>query len=195
MFAGSKGMVDLDELLVILLVLSVGYLGGVASTYTLNDMGEQTVYNPTYNLTCPEPVRNIDSSVNVDYKPEGNSYIQAPYTNVDYGFDGDSVTVDVADIERPEGKSMRPSIWTGNTVLMQDYEGGPIKTGQILRYRTDSGFVIHRVQANYLETSGYLLMKGDNNKGSSKIKEEQITHKIVGVLYTRNDRGYASFSD
>lgn len=190
-------MVDLDELLVILLVLSIGYLGGVASTYTLTDLDKKTVYNPTYNLTCPEPVRNIDSQVRLDYQPEtqGNSYIQAPYTDVGYSLDGDTVAVEATDVAQPEGKSMRPTIWTGNTILMQEYEGGPVDTGQILRYKTDDGYVIHRVQANYLETSGYLLMRGDNNEGSSRISQEQITHKVVGVLYTEDDKGYASFSD
>lgn len=194
--SGSGGLtLRIEEVLLILLVLSLGYLGGVMSTYQLSDLNEKTVYNPSYNLSCPEPVRNVEFTSNNREDTDTGEYIQAAYTDVDYSFDGDEVTVEASDISRPEGKSMRPTIFSGNTLIMKEYTGGTISEGEILRYSTENGYVIHRVQASYLDTGGYLLMKGDNNEHSSRINRSQITHRVTGVLYTTGNQEAASFSD
>jgi hypothetical protein len=82
---------------------------------------------------------------------------------------------------------MQPTIFSGNMALLQRYDGGEIEEGQILRYTKGDSAAIHRVQANYLDTGGYLLMRGDNNRFSERIEKSQITHRVVGILYTEND--------
>lgn len=196
MTGAGRRIIKIEEILLILLVLTIGYLGGVTSTYQLSSLNEKTVYNPSYNLTCPEPVRNVQmTSTEADTEKSTNDYIQAAYTDVDYEVDDGEVAIEVSDVSRPEGKSMRPTIFSGNTLLMSDYDGGKISEGEILRYSTDSGYVIHRVQANYLNTGDYLLMKGDNNEHSSRIEKSQITHRVTGVLYTPQQGEAAAFKD
>lgn len=165
------------------------------STYQLSDLNEKTVYNPSYNLTCPEPVRNVQFTSTSSSETDTGGYIQAAYTDVDYSFDGDEVTVEASDISRPEGKSMRPTIFSGNTLMLEEYKGETITEGEILRYSTENGYVIHRVQASYLDTGGYLLMKGDNNEHSSRINRSQVTHRVTGVLYTTGNEEATTFRD
>ena len=199
MMTGRKGFTDLGDVILILLVLSIGYLGGVATTYELSDLGTETVYNPSYNLTCPEPrpVRDVQmtSTTSENTQNSVNNYIQAAYTDVDYSVNEDEVTVESDKVVKPEGKSMRPTIFSGNTLLLSEYGGGEITEGEILRYKEGDGYVIHRVQANYQDTAGYLLMKGDNNEFSSRVDISQVTHKVTGVLYTDSETQRASFSD
>lgn len=184
----------LEEAIVIAIIISLGYLGGVISTQQLSSLNEKTVYEPNYNLSCPEPVRNVQMiSEKSKNEPNTDNYIQAAYTEPDYTYSDGEVSVEISDISRPEGKSMRPTVFSGNTLLLEKYENGRITEGEILKYTTGSGSVIHRVQANYLDTEQYLLMRGDNNDHSSKVKKSQITHRVVGVLYTPNDANTASF--
>ncbi|PSG99520.1 MAG: hypothetical protein BRC29_05390 [Nanohaloarchaea archaeon SW_7_43_1] len=187
---GNRRYLRLGETLIIITVLFTGYLGGMISTHQSTGLDEEPVYNPSYNLTCPEPVTNVEmNSQNQDRRETGN-YIQAAYTQIDYDTQQGNIRVDASAVSKPEGKSMRPAIFSGNTVLMKEYKGGSISEGDILRYSTDSGTVIHRVQANYLNTGDYLLMKGDNNEYGSQIQRSQITHRVVGILYTsREDTG------
>lgn len=191
----GRRSIRLDEILAIILVLTLGYLGGVLSTYQISDLNEKTVYNPSYNLSCPEPERNVQMVSTNQRSQETDNYIQAPYTDVGFDIEEEGIKVDISDTSRPEGKSMRPTIFSGNTVLMKEYEGGPISEGEILRYSTDSGDIIHRVQANYLDTGDYILMKGDNNEHASRIEKSQITHRVVGVLYTPEQGKASSFKD
>ncbi|WP_414837327.1 hypothetical protein ACK3SF_03610 [Candidatus Nanosalina sp. VS9-1] len=195
-----KGFSNLGEVLLVILVLAIGYLGGAVSTYELSDLGEDTqmVQTPTYNITCPEPQQDLRQADNL--RSDGsqsniNNYIQASYTDVDYSVGDGEASVEVDAVAQPEGKSMRPTIFSGNTVLLQAYEGGEITEGEILRYETGDGYVIHRVQANYLETSDYLLMRGDNNEHSSRINVDQVTHRAVGILYTDSSSKYTNFQD
>lgn len=191
-----KGFSNLGEVLLVILVLAIGYIGGVATTYELSGINDdtQTVYNPTYNLTCPEPEAEITQASNMrsDGSSNMNNYIQASYADVDYSVDGGEASVEIDAVAQPEGKSMRPTIFSGNTVLLEEYENGDISEGEILRYETGDGYVIHRVQANYLETSDYLLMRGDNNEHSTRIKIDQVTHRTVGVLYTDSSSEYTN---
>lgn len=192
---GRKGFSSLEEVILVVLVLSVGFLGGVVTTYEVSDFGEEVVYDPQYNLSCPEPKNEVQMVSRDSEESSINNYIQAPYTEVDYNFEHQEVSVEADDTINPEGKSMRPTVFSGNTLLLKDFEGGEIKEGEILRYEDGDGFVIHRVQANYLKTSDYLLMRGDNNEYSSRITKDQVTHKVIGVLYTEGANERASFSD
>lgn len=182
----GKGFSNLGEVLLVVLVLAIGYMGGVVTTYEISELGgTETVYSPQYNLSCPAQDKQVEQASNL--RTDGsavNSYIQAPYTEVDYKLGEGEASISIDAVARPEGKSMRPTIFSGNTVLLEEYEGASISEGEILRYETDSGYVIHRVQANYLGTGDYLLMKGDNNRQSSRISRDQITHRVTGLLFT-----------
>ena len=196
-----RGFSNLGEVLLVVLVLSIGYMGGAVSTYELSDLGSQedAVHSPRYNITCPAvPEETVEASNTLD-TDEGsrstNNFIQAPYTDVDYDLKDGEASVEVDAVAHPEGKSMRPTIFSGNTVLLEEYEDGDISEGEILRYSSGDGFVIHRVQANYLGTSDYLLMRGDNNDQSSRISVDQVTHRVVGILPTEERPDYTSLKN
>lgn len=196
-----RGFSNLGEVLLVVLVLTIGYMGGAVSTYQFSDLGTQqnVVHSPSYNLTCPEiPEETVEASNTLD-TDEGtrsiNNYIQAPYTDVDYQLQDGKASISVDAVAHPEGKSMRPTIFSGNTVLLEEYDGGDITEGEILRYSSGDRFVIHRVQANYLGTSDYLLMRGDNNDQSSRIEIDQVTHRVVGILPTEQRPDYTSLSN
>jgi len=196
-----RGFSNLGEVLLVVLVLTIGYMGGAISTYQISDLGSQqdVVHSPRYNLTCPEMSHQTVEASNTLNTDEGgrstNNYIQAPYTQVDYDLENGQARVEVDAVAHPEGKSMRPTIFSGNTVLLEEYENGDISEGEILRYSSGDGFVIHRVQANYLGTSDYLLMRGDNNDQSSRIEVDQVTHRVVGILPTEEKPDYTSLKN
>lgn len=98
-----------------------------------------------------------------------------------------------------KGSSMQPTIFEGNTLLEKKYSNNTIlKTGDIVRYYrftkttpdcntiinnsniTDEA-VIHRINAIYQD---YILVQGDNLNEQENIQPCQITHKIIGVIYT-----------
>ncbi len=192
----GKGFSNLGEVLLVVLVLSIGYMGGAVTTYELSNLGEETetVYSPQYNLTLPETVTEDHSTDNLrsDSSTGNTNFIQASYTDVDYSVGEGEASVSVDAVAYPEGKSMQPTIFSGNAVLLEEYDGGSISEGEILRYEKGDGYVIHRVQANYLATSDYLLMRGDNNDQSSRISQEQVTHRVVGVLNTDSSPNYTN---
>ena len=199
-----RGFSNLGEVLLVILVLTIGYMGGAVSTYEISELGSQTdtVYSPRYNLTCPEyPQETVEASNRLETDDQDfqsrntNNFIQAPYTDVDYKLNDGEASVEVDAVAHPEGKSMRPTIFSGNTVLLSDFEGGDISEGEILRYSSGDGYVIHRVQANYLDTSDYLLMRGDNNDQSERIEVDQVTNRVVGVLNTQERPDYTSLEN
>lgn len=185
--ARSGGKLALVELFLVVLLVSLGFALG--SFNTLNTV-QQTSEEPVFNLSCPDPVVKVSRTVEEDRDElradSGvNNYIQNPETEVNYSRTDGLVSVQVDAVSKPEGMSMRPTIFTENTVLLDEYGGEEIESGQIIRYESDDGgFVIHRVRANYLETQGYLLVKGDNTDSSAKVEQSQVTHVVEGILYT-----------
>lgn len=177
----------LTELFLTVFLISTGFALG--SLGTLNTV-QETHGRTTYNLSCPDPVVKVDKEVERDRDElrtgsEVENYIQNPETRVRYSNEDSSIEVEADAVSRPEGMSMRPTIFTGNTVLLDKYEGEEIGAGQIIRYRSENGgYIIHRVRANYLDTEGYLMVKGDNTDSSEKVEKEQVTHIVEGVLYT-----------
>ena len=177
------------ELFLVVFLITTGV--AIGSFTTLNTV-QGTHQEATYNLSCPEPILKVDKSVEKERdelraSSETNNYIQNPETQVSYTEGEKSIKVEVDAISRPEGTSMRPTIFAGNTVLLDEYSGEEIKAGQIIRYRSENGgHIIHRVRANYLDTDGYLLVKGDNTDSSEMVEKEQVTHLVEGVLYTRD---------
>ena len=158
-------------------LLALGFVAGSLSSTAL-PAGLDSGRSPATLASLSEGNRSAFGQTN---------YIQAPYADPKYQSSKDSVTVDVSSVSFPEGKSMQPTIFSGNMALLQRYDGEEIEEGQILRYTKGDSAAIHRVQANYLDTGGYLLMRGDNNRFSERIEKSQITHRVVGILYTEND--------
>lgn len=181
----------LVQVFLITLLISVGYLGGMFTT--LHSV-QQTYQEPNYNLSCPKPVikpeiqtSNPASNERDELRTgsETQNYIQNPETEINYEKNKRSVEVGVDAVSKPEGMSMRPTIFTGNTVLLQEYNGKELESGQIIRYKSaEGGYVIHRIRASYLDTEGYLLVQGDNTESEERVEKEKITHRVKGVLYT-----------
>lgn len=175
------------ELLLVVFLITTGFV--IGSFTTLNSI-QGTQEKSTYNLSCPDPVVKVERAVEKERDElraslELNNYIQNPETQVSYTKEEKSLEVEVDAVSRPEGMSMRPTIFTGNTVLLDKYVDEEIEAGQIIRYRSENGgHIIHRVRANYLDTEGYLLVKGDNTDTSERVEKGKVTHIVEGVLYT-----------
>jgi hypothetical protein len=162
------------DAVVVTFLLATGFSAGFYTTSSLEGPVNQTSTIQKF----PQGELKQESAVS------SPGFIQAPYTKVNSTVGDNQVEVEVSAVALPEGKSMRPTIFSDNMVLLEEYQGGEIREGQILRYSSGDGHVIHRVQANYLDTSGYLLMKGDNNDYSTRVEPEKVTHRVLGVLYT-----------
>lgn len=181
------GRIAVSELLSVVFLISLGFGMGSFSTLNAFDVSQE---NPSYNLSCPEPVVQVEKSVKQEMdqlrtEKTSDYYIQNPESQISFNRTGKSINVKIDAISRPEGMSMRPTIFTGNTVLLDKYEGGKLQEGQIIRYRSDDGgHIIHRIRSNYLDTEGYLQVKGDNTESSEKVEKGQVTHLVEGVLFT-----------
>ena len=93
-----------------------------------------------------------------------------------------------------QGNSMQPTIFEGNTAMMMQYtEDYEIIPGEIIMYsrlNTDGSCpnfrnsvgVVHRVIATYEDNM--VLVQGDNVYEQEYITKCQISHIIIGVLFT-----------
>jgi hypothetical protein len=117
-------------------------------------------------------------------EPPRYNYIQANNHEVNYSWRGKAVQVEGVDrLLDVNGISMRPTMFTGHTALARNFTGGELDEGTIVY--TESGLV-HRINADYTKTSGYYLTRGDNNRGSKRVKPEEIDMVVVGVLFTED---------
>lgn len=93
------------------------------------------------------------------------------------------------------GNSMQPTIFEGNTLIVMGlFLYDSVEPGQIIRYResgcfdinanydADEVFIVHRVVATYVNNT--VVMRGDNNVEEEVIKRCQISHIVIGILYT-----------
>lgn len=96
------------------------------------------------------------------------------------------------------GNSMQPTLFEGNIVLSNLITDDTVlKPGMIIRYTTlnktgcepiqnsqliDVPYIIHRIVSVHNDNT--IITGGDNNNFVEKIKRCQITHVIVGVVYT-----------
>lgn len=165
------------------LVVSFGYMAGAATAVAAI---QQTSEEPSYQLTCSQPAPKEQAAEGDQLRTSNDSGVRArnPETQVDYQTYSEHLEVRLDAVSKPEGASMRPSIYSGNTVLLEEYGGSDIESGQIIRYESNGGHTIHRVTASYDDTSGYVVTKGDNNQESERVRVSEITHVALGVLYT-----------
>lgn len=84
-----------------------------------------------------------------------------------------------------EGMSMRPSLFTGHTVLVREYDGDRrLDEGAIVHVSGDEGGMVHRINGIYLDSKGYYLVQGDNVDGiGDRIEPGDIQGVVVGVVY------------
>lgn len=137
---------------------------------------------PQVDLTVNRTEADIYQTTNVE--PPRYNYIQANNHKLNYSWRGTGVQVKGVDLLIDvNGLSMRPTMFTGHTALARNYTGAELDEGTIIY--TESGFV-HRVSADYTETSGYYLTRGDNNRESERVEPRDINSVIVGVLYTKD---------
>lgn len=78
--------------------------------------------------------------------------------------------------------SMAPKIHRGDIVIIKDSDVKNVKKGDIIRYKMDSYYVVHRVVKIYEDDNGILtfIMKGDNNDDIDlyPVKESQYAGTI-----------------
>lgn len=141
---------------------------------------------PEINLSCPKTVLNSscpNPSISVSTKFDSYfNYIQAPHTNVYFEKDSGKVIVYNAEIIEMTGKSMRPTMFTGNKALAIPYHGGEVEEGWIIMYhKQGKGYITHRITGVYKDT---VTVQGDNNNMEEIVNKGDIKKIIVGVLYT-----------
>lgn len=115
-------------------------------------------------------------------QPPRYNYIQANNHKVNYEWRGDGVQVEVDKLIFSNGLSMRPTFFTGHTLLAHDYNGGELDEGTIV----SANGVTHRIVGDYTDTGEYYLTRGDNNRGSERVETSEIDSIIIGVLYTED---------
>ncbi len=93
-----------------------------------------------------------------------------------------------------EGKSMLPTLWTGDIVVAIRVPPEEIRVGDVIVFRAlaDNHLVIHRViEVNVVGSNYYYVTKGDNNiipdnfvpsiEGALGIPYERVEGVVVGI--------------
>lgn len=78
--------------------------------------------------------------------------------------------------------SMAPKIYKGDIVIIKDTDVKKVKEGDIIRYRMENYYVVHRVVTIYEDNNGdrVFITKGDNNDDIDlyPVKESQFAGVI-----------------
>jgi hypothetical protein len=169
---GRTGLLSaMDKFAYISIVLTFMAGVGLSSMY-FSDLQPEVTINRTE--------ADIHQTTNVE--PPRYNYIQANNHELNYSWKGTGIQIKNIDLlVNVNGLSMRPTMFTGHTALARNFTGGELDEGTIVY--TESGLV-HRINADYTETDGYYLTRGDNNRGSERVKPEEIHMVVVGVLFT-----------
>lgn len=135
-------------------------------------------------LSCPATVQGTDDNGN-------SNFIQSNNHDVDYVRTSEGVHLEVDRAATIRGKSMRPTVFGGHTFLMREVNASEnpeeLREGTIISFETDDGgSVSHRIEGNYIETNDYVTTRGDNNRGSERVRPDQINYIVIGALYTDN---------
>ncbi len=118
----------------------------------------------------------------LDSLEKSRNNIQASHQEIGYVLGQGVFTVDADDFGKLTGASMQPAIFDGNTLIEMRYSNQTIVPGHVVRYIDAAGTpVIHRVRAVY---EGTLHVQGDSMGEGEIIEKSQITHVVLGVLYT-----------
>lgn len=81
------------------------------------------------------------------------------YINIDYSNSGIVITGKNLEIRDGEGESMLPTI-IGKTIIEKNFNKNDIKVGDIIQYRKNDHYVVHRV---IWRDENNFIAKGDHN--------------------------------
>lgn len=111
------------------------------------------------------------------------NFIQSVHNDLDYDLTEHGFLIRSADeYGILSGPSMQPTIFDQNTIIEKSYNQEPLIEGQIIRFeRANNQAVIHRVRADYGDK---VFVQGDSLKEGEIINKDQITHIVIGVLFT-----------
>jgi hypothetical protein len=110
------------------------------------------------------------------------NFIQGTHSKIEYALTEHGFLVRSADNYGVfNGPSMQPTIFDQNIIIEKQYDGSALEEGQVVRFMRGSTAVVHRVRADYGDT---VYVQGDSLKDGEIISKSQITHVIIGVLFT-----------
>lgn len=130
-----------------------------------------------------EKFNYINSTLSKIESNQNFNFIEGSHHELEYYLTTQGFYVLANDYGIFNGPSMQPSIFDGNTLIEKKYDGNStLKSGSIIRFVRDNGqAVIHRVRADY---GNKVYVQGDSLKEGEIIDKNQITHVVIGVLYT-----------
>jgi hypothetical protein len=179
-----KSQRTIELLFVLSLALNL-FLSGIFVSKELykieNDVEVSSDLNPVIRPNVTKEVYKYNRTVKKGFQ---NS-IQGYNGGYEYDVGRDGLTVNSVDrCVELTGGSMRPTIFSGNTVCFEKYTSQELEEGMIVRNRNGDGYRAHRIWGTY-EDDGYVVTQGDNNRNvDGKVNISNITHISVGVLYT-----------
>jgi len=111
------------------------------------------------------------------------NFIQGSHHDLTYSLSDFGMLINSADdYGLFNGPSMQPVIFDQNILIEQKYNGQELEEGMIIRFLRDNNqAVIHRVRADYGDR---VYVQGDALKEGEIISKDQITHIVIGVLFT-----------
>ena len=111
------------------------------------------------------------------------NFIQSPHNELEFDLTEHGFLIRSADNYGVlTGPSMQPTIFDQNTIIEKSYNQEPLVEGQVIRFtRANGQAVIHRVRADY---GNKVFVQGDSLKEGEMINKDQITHIVIGVLFT-----------
>lgn len=123
--------------------------------------------------------------------PSPHGYI--PRSNVIYNDDTNLIII--KGILEPwittvaDTNSLDPVIDAGHTaILTKAFDHDDLQCGDIVVYEVGGGKIIHRIVKVSADIEGrYFTLKGDNNAHADpyRVRDSEITHLLVGIIYTR----------
>lgn len=94
-----------------------------------------------------------------------------------------SVTLENVTVAKALGSSMRPTIQTGDTMLIKPYtKDTPLREGMIVSYTKGGKELVHRIDALYTD---HFTAKGDNSDVSEDVSYSAINGVVVGILFSK----------
>jgi hypothetical protein len=142
------------------------------------------VYYATNLNKLDETFSEISKNLSVIEQNQNFNFIQGPHIDIDYALTEHGFLIRSSDdFGLFNGPSMQPVIFDQNVVIQKKISSDyVIKEGDIVRFKRPNGQgVVHRVRANYGDT---LYIQGDSDKTGEIIDKSQVSHIILGVIYT-----------